>query len=267
MLSGVGFSATRPQHQTVMPSSGEAGGKAPAEGTNAGSAARPRWLFHPQTDSAKQSETVSRWHSPLSQVLPRLRPWSPSGGEGESAPLPPPPRTDLPRSRGRRAEAALCPSAGTNVRQREWLKWSETPQPGSRELLQILLLAHEPSAGLVSGPGQSHPRRAPCHPPARERAPGPSTTPGTRHSLLAAALPGVAFGHFTSLLGLVIHSAQTAEKGSIKSKAPPAKPRAELGPGDERSSTCPAHCQLHACCQPSVGRPFPTTQENFKGSS
>lgn len=127
---------------------------------------------------------------------------------------------------------------------------------------------------MVSGPGQSYSRRAQClsirrpahaTPSGREQAPGSSTTPGMRLSLLAAALPGVAFGHFISTFGLVIHSTQTAEKGSIKSKAPSAKPRAELAPPNTQTSTCAAHHQPHRCCRLLAERPFQITQENFKG--
>lgn len=116
----------------------------------------------------------------------------------------------------------------------------------------------EPRACLYAG----LPRAAPS---GSEQAPGSSTTPGVRHSLLAAALPGVAFGHFISVFGLVIHSAQTAEKGSIKSKAPSAKPGAELATPNAQTSTCAAHRQPHRRCQLLVECPFQITQENFKG--
>lgn len=101
----------------------------------------------------------------------------------------------------------------------------------------------------------------------KEQIPGLSTAPGVQHSLWAAVLPGVAFGHFISVFGLVSHSAQTAEKGSIKSKAPSAKPRAELVPPNAETSTCAAHRQPHRCCRLLVEHPFPITQENFKGKA
>lgn len=131
---------------------------------------------------------------------------------------------------------------------------------------------------MVSGPRQGYCTqpctclyRGACLCPwlGNKQAPGSSTAPGAWHSLLATALPGVAFGHFISLFGLVTHSAQTSgkKKGSIKSKAPSAKPRAELVPPNTGSSTCATHPQPHRPCQRLVKCPFQIMQENFKGKA
>lgn len=102
----------------------------------------------------------------------------------------------------------------------------------------------------------------PASPAGSERAGGSSTAPGARPSLGAGALPGAAFGHFISVFGLVTHSAQTAEKGSIKSKAPSAKRRAEQRHRMRRPARSPSACvALPTACQV----PFPVTRENFKG--
>lgn len=74
-------------------------------------------------------------------------------------------------------------------------------------------------------------------PSGSEQTLGSSTAPHVWHSLRATALPGIAFGHFISVFGVDTHSAQTAEKGSIKSKAPLAKPRAEPATPNTGTST------------------------------
>lgn len=56
------------------------------------------------------------------------------------------------------------------------------------------------------------------------------------------------------------------KKGSIKSKAPLAKPRAELAPPKAGSSTCATRPQPHRPCQRLVKCPF-QMQENFKGKA
>lgn len=69
-----------------------------------------------------------------------------------------------------------------------------------------------------------------------------------------AAPPWVAFGHFISPFGSVIHSAQTEGKGSIRSKAPSAKQRAELAtPAREHAepTCCPA--EPAGCCSGARG--------------
>lgn len=72
-----------------------------------------------------------------------------------------------------------------------------------------------------------------------------------------AAPPWVAFGHFISPFGSVIHSAQTEGKGSIRSKAPSAKQGAELAtPAREHAE--------HTAAPQSLPAAAPEHGEDFK---
>lgn len=99
--------------------------------------------------------------------------------------------------------------------------------------------------------------------PACTQALGPSTAPGVLHSLPATALPGVAFGHFISVFGLVIHSAQTAEKRQHQKQSPISKTQGRASVSEHR----PAPVLLTISATDAADRPFQTTQENSEGKA
>lgn len=93
-----------------------------------------------------------------------------------------------------------------------------------------------------------------CPPLGNKQAPGSSTAPGAWHSLLATALPGVAFGHFISLFGLVTHSAQTSGKKRQHQKQSP------IGKTQGRASATEGREQ-HLCHSPSAPQTLPTVSQ------
>lgn len=166
---------------------------------------------------------------------------------------------------------------GTNVTGQEGLKWSERPRCTAGVALTATDTIASPRAEfsgrqwsraelLPQNPGPSCAQACPAIPAGSERAAGSSTAPGVRPSLGAGALPGAAFGHFISVFGLVTHSAQTAEKGSIKSKAPSANGRAEPGALNAQTSTSVLTVSPRGAADCSSSAP-PSNSGEFQGKA
>lgn len=157
------------------------------------------------------------------------------------------------------------------------MKWSKTPRCAAGVTLTATDTIASPRAEFLLGQWS----RAVT--PAEPRAclytglpvppPRGASRPGLQHSSKRAAFPpgrSSARGwlHLVILflcLGWLFTVPKQQKKGSIKSKAPSSKPRAELAPPNTGTSTCAAHHQPHRRCRLVVERPFQITQENFKG--
>lgn len=201
-------------------------------------------------------------------------PGAPQGGGGEPA-LTFCPTSTIPthraagsaRAAGREGSLTLegqysRATCGTNITRWEGLKWSKTPCCAAGVTLTATDTIASPRAEFLLGQWSRAVTPAePCAcvytglpvPPPR----GPSR-PRAPAQLQACGIPSrpqlcqglVAFGHFISVFGLVIHSAQTAEKRQHQKQSPIVKTQGRANDTEHRDQ--------HLCCSPSAPQMLPT---------